>query len=122
MNKTNWTCPNCNIPIIVDERPEEYSYFIGSNQVKIKVIVPKGKCGKCNYRYEIGTAREIRNEAFNNAIEDFWKEKLEEIGANDKEIATVVFIASRLMAKLGNEKKRQVAAEMGRWLAGCPFM
>lgn len=114
-------CKTCNVFITMDQVPEIYTYFIGPHPVKVNVLVPKGKCLQCNWKWEAEDARDIRYKAFATAIEEFWKSKLDEIGVSESEMAAVMFVASRLTMKLGEDKKRQIAAEMGRWLAGCHF-
>lgn len=119
-------CPNCKsageeIDLIKDDPYEVTGYYIGDHQVIVSLKIVKGHCPKCKAYWEEDKARLQRDEAFREAIDKFWKHKLELANVTDTEMASVMYVVTRLMKILGDEKKRLVAGELGRWLAGCQF-
>lgn len=116
-------CDKCkNVPLHKLEGNESWSYYIGEHPIPVKAYIPKGECPRCGGYWETGDAKVRRDEAFLKAIDDFWKEQLDTLHISDDEMASVMFVVSRLMLKVGQEKQRQVAGELGRWLAGCAFL
>lgn len=115
-------CGECNVPLHKMDSRETFSYYIGDHHVEVIANIQKGECPRCGMKWEMPDASQRLTDAFRLAIDEFWKKHLDEIGVSDEEMASVMFVVSRLMMKLGPDKQRQVAAEMGRWLGGCVFI
>ena len=81
----------------------------------------RGFCKSCKLEWDEPNASALRNEAFQKAIDSFWREQLSKTGATSIELASVMFVFNRI-AKLNSDNKRQMSAEFGRWLAGCSFI
>jgi len=115
-------CENCkNVAMLSKDTKEKYSYYIGDHEIQVLAYVMKKECPRCGAYWEEDNAREIRNEAFKKYINNFWDDLLKE-DFKQSEISNMKFIVARTMMKLGYDKKRQVASELGRWLADCAFL
>jgi hypothetical protein len=122
-NKTTLRCCDQCQNVLHKLDPEEhFSYFVGNHVIPVVARIPKGECPRCGYRWVSESAKTYRDEAFQQAIDDFWKSHLDALGIKDEEMSSVMFVVSRLMLRVGEDKTRQVAAELGRWLAGCSFI
>jgi len=115
-------CGACDIPFRKIDPKETFSYYIGGHHVEVEASIMKGECPRCNKRWESPLARQYRNGAFQQAVDNFWRERVASAGVSQGELSSVMLLVSRIMAKLGGDKKRQVAAELGRWLANCAFL
>lgn len=113
-------CPKCKIPYLHGESKEEVSYFIGNHRIVVVCDVIKAQCPMCGAHWEAENAREIRNRAYRDALTDFWEEQFLNI-TSAQQIAETKFLIRSVIEKLGPDKKRLIAAELGRWLAECDF-
>ncbi len=115
-------CLKCHVPFVQYDPRETYSYFIGKHEIKVVVNIPKGKCHSCGAMYESDGARNLRNDAFKKAINQFWLDVVRNLSISEQDMAMLEFTIGRIMINVGKERKREVAAELGRWLAGCVFV
>jgi hypothetical protein len=116
-------CEKCkSVPLHKTDGAESWSYYIGDHFIEVQAHIPKGECPRCGEKWESEHAKQYRDEAFLKAIDNFWKEHMAVLNINDEEMASVMFVVSKLMMRAGQNKTRQVAAELGRWLAGCAFL
>jgi hypothetical protein len=99
---------------------EKLDYFIGDIRLTVTAFVPKANCPRCGNQWEDQDARNIRNYAFRNAINDFWMEAFKNI-AGDREISQMRFSFKKALDKVGTKKRRQAAEALAHWLADLTF-